>query len=225
MALARRQHSLCRQFEKEKGLFAHKIQVGVYGDAALDRRRWVCVLPRYGSAYHTTNEDCLSMTLYVFRSVKTTMSRVKVDLSKVKPPVRVRTQNGWIVFLVSVLLLLLFTQWFVSQGPLANSTSSSLSRSSNLVFVFGSDRYGKYLMDQFLNVIHRAQTANVDTSEESELIVFANAMRENRLFVLLEVDASFSSQSPNRRETAQETPTNSSSVPILDFQSSPLPPR
>lgn len=186
MALARGESSLCRKFEKEKGLFAHRIQVGLYGDAALDRRRWVCVLPRFGSSYHTSDDDCLSMTLYVFHSMKRTVPQIKVDVSMLKNPVVVKTRTGAIVFL----------------GPMATCTSSSISPSSNLVLVFGSDRNSKKQLDQFLKIIERGQRKHVDTASEK-----TDA-------------ASFNSRVPHQGEPVQRSDRTLSSHLVSDSRSS-----
>lgn len=100
MAAARREPAICRKFEKENGLFAHHVEIRVNGDAALDKKRWVCILPRFVSSYHTSSKDSVKTTLYIFTSTQTLAPKKQIDVSTLQTPVVVRMPNGWKVFLV-----------------------------------------------------------------------------------------------------------------------------
>lgn len=134
IALSRKQTTLCRRFEQEKEVFSQHLQVEINEEPKEHRRRWVAIIPKYTSK----NKDSPSSRhLYIFPNEQSSRHRQRVDLAEIKPPVVVRTQDGWKLFL----------------GPVRRESEPSSSTASNVVFVFSSDKANRKLLENFLTAV------------------------------------------------------------------------
>eukprot|EP00210_Caulerpa_lentillifera_P007425 g7096.t1 len=133
IALSRKQSTICRRFEQEKGLFASHLQVEISEEPREHRRRWISIIPSYMCS---DQKSPVSRHLYVFLNEQSSRHRHRVDLATIKPPVVVRTQDVWKLFL----------------GPIKKTADLSITE-TNLVFVFGSDKNSRKQLEIFLRAL------------------------------------------------------------------------
>lgn len=133
IALSRKQTTLCRRFEQEKGLFATHLQMEINEEPREHRRRWVSIIPSYAASKH---DFPISRYLYIFPNEQSSRHRHRIDLATIKPPVVVRTQDGWKLFL----------------GPVRRDPDPAATL-ANLVFVFGSEKSNRDLLEHFLKAL------------------------------------------------------------------------
>ena len=159
MAAAKGEPNILRKFEKQKAFFAHQLRVKIHGDTAQDRRRWVCVLPRY--AYRSTGvsyQTLASTSLYVFDSIQSTVPGIKMNLRCIKKSTIRRTASTVKVYLVRVARrhawqFLMDVARVDVQCPVSNSESPY--RAAKLEFVFDMGVDNQLLLNHFLEILHK----------------------------------------------------------------------